>query len=211
VFSIAPSAVTQGLIWAGTDDGLIQVTRDEGKNWSNVTPKDLPEWSRVSLIEASPFDPGKAYVAIDRHQNDDLGIYIYKTTDYGASWVRLGNGIPEGDFVRAVREDPKRKGLLYAGTERGIYVSFDDGANWRSLKLNLPNTPVHDRSGFSTTSRLVGSLPIRLRATKRICISPQPPIAFTMAKRRASMFSTEQIRPTARSSITTSRRRPKMK
>ncbi len=144
VFSIAPSQVVKGLIWAGTDDGLIQITRDEGKNWSNVTPKDLPEWSRVSLIEASPFEAGTAYVAIDRHQNDDLGVYIYKTADYGASWVRLGNGIPEGAFVRAVREDPKRKGLLYAGTERGIYVSFDDGAHWRNLQLNLPNVPVHD-------------------------------------------------------------------
>jgi photosystem II stability/assembly factor-like uncharacterized protein len=144
VFAIAPSPLVKGLIWAGTDDGLVQVTRDEGKNWSNVTPKDLAEWSRVSLIEASPFDAGTAYVAIDRHQNDDLGIYIYKTTDYGATWIRLGNGIPEGAFVRAVREDPKKKGLLYAGTERGIYVSFDDGAHWRSLQLNLPNTPVHD-------------------------------------------------------------------
>jgi photosystem II stability/assembly factor-like uncharacterized protein len=144
VFAIAPSAVAKGLIWAGTDDGLIQLTRDEGKNWANVTPKDLPEWSRVSLIEASPFEAGKAYVAIDRHQNDDVGIYIYKTTDFGASWKRLGNGIPEGAFVRAVREDPKREGLLYAGTEHGIYVSFDDGEHWRSMQLNLPNVPVHD-------------------------------------------------------------------
>ena len=144
VFSIAPSPVAKGLIWAGTDDGLIQITRDEGKNWTNVTPKNLPEWSRVSLIEASPFDAATAYVAIDRHQNDDLGIYIYKTADFGATWTRLGDGIPEGAFVRAVREDPKRKGLLYAGTERGIYVSFDDGAQWRSLQLNMPNVPVHD-------------------------------------------------------------------
>ncbi len=144
VFAIAASPLVKGLIWAGTDDGLVQITRDEGKNWTNVTPKDLPEWSRVSLIEASPFDAGTAYVAIDRHQNDDLGVYIYKTADYGATWSRLGNGIPEGAFVRAVREDPKRKGLLYAGTERGIYLSFDDGAHWRSLQLNLPNVPVHD-------------------------------------------------------------------
>ncbi|MGB9237104.1 MAG: hypothetical protein WCC04_22070 [Terriglobales bacterium] len=144
VFSIAPSPVAKGLIWAGTDDGLIQLTRDEGKNWTNVTPKDVPEWSRVSLIEASPFEAGAAYVAIDRHQNDDLGVYIYKTGDYGATWTRVGSGIPEGAFVRAVREDPKRKGLLYAGTERGVYVSFDDGGHWRSLQLNLPNVPVHD-------------------------------------------------------------------
>jgi photosystem II stability/assembly factor-like uncharacterized protein len=144
VFSIAPSPLTKGLIWAGTDDGLIQITRDEGKNWANVTPKDLAEWSRISLIEASPHDAGTAYVAVDRHQNDDLAPYIYKTTDYGATWSRITAGIPEGDFVRAVREDPKKKGLLYAGTERGVFVSFDDGAHWRSLQINLPITPVHD-------------------------------------------------------------------
>ena len=144
VFSIAPSPLAKGLIWVGTDDGLIQITRDEGKNWTNVTPKDLAEWSRISLIEASPHDAGTAYVAIDRHQNDDLAPYIYKTTDYGATWSRITNGIPDGVFVRAVREDPKRKGLLYAGTERGVYVSFDDGAHWRSLQINLPITPVHD-------------------------------------------------------------------
>ncbi|MGD0509857.1 MAG: hypothetical protein ABSA27_18815, partial [Terriglobales bacterium] len=146
VFSIAPSPLTKGLIWAGTDDGLIQITRDEGKNWTNVTPKniDLAEWSRISLIEASPHDAGTAYVAVDRHQNDDLAPYIYKTTDYGATWSRITTGIPDGDFVRAVREDPKKKGLLYAGTERGVFVSFDDGAHWRSLQINLPITPVHD-------------------------------------------------------------------
>jgi photosystem II stability/assembly factor-like uncharacterized protein len=144
VFSIAPSPLAKGLIWAGTDDGLIQITRDEGKNWTNVTPKDLAEWSRISLIEASPHDAGTAYVAIDRHQNDDLAPYIYKTTDYGATWSRITTGIPDGAFARAVREDPKKKGLLYAGTERGVFVSFDDGAHWRSLQNNLPNTPVHD-------------------------------------------------------------------
>jgi photosystem II stability/assembly factor-like uncharacterized protein len=144
VFSIAPSPLARGLIWAGTDDGLVQVTRDEGKTWSNVTPKDLAEWSRISLIEASPHDAGTAYVAIDRHQNDDLAPYIYKTTNYGSTWTRITTGIPEGAFVRAVREDPKKKGLLYAGTERGVFVSFDDGGHWRSLQNNLPLTPVHD-------------------------------------------------------------------
>src|SRR5208337_1407410 len=148
VFSIAPSPLTQGLIWAGTDDGLIQITRDEGKNWTNVTPKDLAPWSRISLIEASPHDAATAYVSVDRHQNDDLAPYIYKTSDYGATWTRITTGIPDGAFVRAVREDPdpnpKTKGLLYAGTERGIFVSFDDGAHWRSLQNNLPNVPVHD-------------------------------------------------------------------
>ncbi len=144
VFSIAPSALAKGLIWVGTDDGLVQITRDEGKSWTNVTPKDLPEWSRVSLIEASPHDAGTAYVAIDRHQNDDLAPYIFKTSDYGKTWSRIASGIPDGAFVRAVREDPKKKGLLYAGTERGVFVSFDNGAHWRSMQLNLPITPVHD-------------------------------------------------------------------
>jgi len=144
VFTIAPSPLAKGLIWVGTDDGLIQITRDEGKSWTNVTPKDLAEWSRISLIEASPHDAGTAYVAIDRHQSDDLAPYIYKTSDYGATWSRITTGIPDGAFVRAVREDPKKKGLLYAGTERGVYVSFDDGAHWRSLQINLPITPVHD-------------------------------------------------------------------
>ena len=144
VFSIAPSPLAKGLIWVGTDDGLVQVTRDEGKTWTNVTPKDLAEWSRISLIEASPHGAGTAYVAVDRHQNDDLAPYIYKTTDYGATWSRITTGIPDGVFVRAVREDPNKKGLLYAGTERGVFVSFDDGAHWRSLQINLPITPVHD-------------------------------------------------------------------
>jgi photosystem II stability/assembly factor-like uncharacterized protein len=144
VFSIAPSPLAAGLIWAGTDDGLIQLTRDEGKTWSNVTPKDIPEWSRISLIEASPLDAGTAYVAVDRHQNDDLAPYTYKTSNYGSTWTRITAGIPNGTFVRAVREDPKKKGLLYAATERGVFVSFDDGAHWRSMQLNMPNVPVHD-------------------------------------------------------------------
>src|ERR1700687_2352440 len=144
VFSIAPSPLAKGLIWAGTDDGLIQITRDEGKNWTNVTPKGLAEWSRISLIEASPHDAGTAYVAIDRHQNDDLAPYIYKTSNYGATWTRITTGIPNGVFVRAVREDPEKKGLLYAGTERGVFVSFDDGAHWRPLQITLPITPIHD-------------------------------------------------------------------
>lgn len=144
VFSIAASPLTKGLIWAGTDDGLIHVTQDEGKTWTNVTPKDLPEWSKVSLIEASPRDAGKAYVAIDRHQNDDLHPYIYRTSDYGKTWSRIVTGIPDTAFVRAVREDPKKSGLLYAGTERGVFVSFDDGAQWRSMQLNLPTAPIHD-------------------------------------------------------------------
>ena len=144
IFTVAESPLTKGLIWVGTDDGLIQITRDAGKSWANVTPKDLPEWSRVSLIDASPHDAGTAYVAVDRHQNDDLRPYIYKTSDYGQTWTKVTNGIPDGSFVRAVREDPKKRGLLFAGTENGVFVSFNDGADWRSIKLNLPTTPVHD-------------------------------------------------------------------
>ncbi len=144
IFALAESPITKGLLWVGTDDGLVQITRDEGKNWSNVTPKDMPGWSRVSQVEASPHDAGTAYVAVDRHQDDDLRPYIYKTSDYGQTWTKLTNGIPDGSFVRAVREDPKKRGLLYAATENGIYISFNDGADWRSLKLNLPTTPVHD-------------------------------------------------------------------
>ena len=144
IFALAESPLTKGLIWVGSDDGLIHVTRDGGKNWTNVTPKDLPDWSRISLIEASPHDAGAAYVAVDRHQLDDYHPYVYKTSDYGKSWTKITNGIADNTFVRAVREDPKQRGLLYAGTETGVYVSFDDGANWRSLQLNLPTTPVHD-------------------------------------------------------------------
>lgn len=144
IFALAESPITKGLLWVGTDDGVIQLTKDEGKIWTNVTPKDMPEWSRISQIDASPFDVGTAYVAVDRHQFDELKPYIYETTDYGKTWTKLGAGIPDRTFVRVVREDPKKRGLLYAGTEEGVYVSFNDGANWRPLKLNLPTTPVHD-------------------------------------------------------------------
>jgi photosystem II stability/assembly factor-like uncharacterized protein len=144
IFAVAESPVAKDEIWAGTDDGLVQLTRDGGKHWTNVTPKELPEWSRISLIEASPRDAGTAYVAVDRHQNDDYRPYIFKTTDFGATWTKLVNGIPNGTFVRAVREDPKKPGLLFAGAENGVYVSFNNGADWKQLKLNLPTVPVHD-------------------------------------------------------------------
>jgi hypothetical protein len=120
------------------------VTQDDGQSWRNVTPKDMPEWSMVSIIEPSPHDAASAFAAIDRHKLDDLKPLIYKTHDGGKTWSRIVNGIPEGAYVRAVREDPRRKGLLYAGTELGVYVSFDDGARWQPLQLNLPVAPVHD-------------------------------------------------------------------
>jgi photosystem II stability/assembly factor-like uncharacterized protein len=144
IFSVAESPVEKGLIWAGSDDGLVHVTRDGGGNWTDVTPKEMPEWSMVSLIEASPHNAGTAYLAIDRHRLDDLRPYIYKTADYGKTWSKITSGIPENSFVHAVREDPRNKGLLYAGTETGVMVSFDDGAHWQPLQLNLPTTPIHD-------------------------------------------------------------------
>jgi photosystem II stability/assembly factor-like uncharacterized protein len=144
VFALAESPLQRGMLWAGTDDGLIHLTRDDGKTWTNVTPKDLPEWSMVSIIDASHHDAGTAYVAIDRHKLDDFKPLIYKTHDYGQTWTRITNGIPPGSYTRAVREDPKVKGLLYAGTETGVYFSLDDGAHWQSLQLNLPTSPVHD-------------------------------------------------------------------
>jgi photosystem II stability/assembly factor-like uncharacterized protein len=144
IFAIAESPLDKNLVWVGTDDGLVQVTRDGGKNWSNVTPRDLPDWSLISIIDPSPHDAGTAYVAVDRHRLDDFHPYIYKTTDYGRSWTKLVTGLPDTAFVHVVRVDPARKGLLYAGTETGIYSSFDDGAHWQSLQMNLPVAPVHD-------------------------------------------------------------------
>ncbi len=144
IFSVAESPLQKDLIWAGTDDGLIHLTRDGGKNWTKVTPAGMPEWSLVSLIEASPSSAGAAYVAVDAHKLDDLKPYIYKTADFGKTWTKITNGIPDTAYVHAVREDPVRKGLLFAGTETGLFVSFNDGADWQPLQLNLPQTPIHD-------------------------------------------------------------------
>ena len=144
VSTIAASSLNGELIWAGSDTGVIHVTRDGGKTWKNVTPKGLSDWSRVSLIEASNFDPAEAYAAIDRHRLDDQQPYLYRTRDYGASWQLITNGIAASSFVRAVRQDPQSKNLLFAGSELGIYLSFDDGDRWQSLQLNLPTTSVQD-------------------------------------------------------------------
>src|SRR5205807_1534739 len=144
IFTVAESPKQKGLIWVGTDDGLIQLTRDDGKTWTNVTPKGFPEWAMISLIEPSWFEAGTAYAAIDAHKIDDFKPYLFKTSDFGKTWSPVATGLPDGSYVHAVREDPKRKGLLYAGTETGAWVSFDDGAHWQALQLNLPTTPVHD-------------------------------------------------------------------
>jgi hypothetical protein len=122
----------------------VQLTRDGGKTWEKVTPKDVPEWAMISLIEASPFDAGTAYIVVDAHKLDNFKPYLFKTTDFGKNWTKITTGLPDDSYVHAIREDPKRKGLLYAGTETGIWVSFNDGANWQPLQLNLPPTPIHD-------------------------------------------------------------------
>jgi photosystem II stability/assembly factor-like uncharacterized protein len=144
IYTIGPSYVRVGEIWAGTDDGLIQLTQDEGKSWKDVTPTENTAWSKVTHIEASHFDAGTAYAAVDRHRLEDVKPYLYRTQDFGKTWKRISHGIPEGSFLNCVREDPVRRGLLYACTETGVYVSFNDGEDWQSLQLNLPVTSVRD-------------------------------------------------------------------
>jgi photosystem II stability/assembly factor-like uncharacterized protein len=146
IFAFAESPVQRGVLWAGSDDGQIHVSRDGGKSWQNVTPKAklLPEWSLISLIEPSPHDPATAYVAANRYKLDDFQPLLFRTHDYGQTWTKITNGLPGDVFTRAIREDPERAGLLFVGTETGIYVSFDDGEHWQSLQLNLPVVPVHD-------------------------------------------------------------------
>jgi photosystem II stability/assembly factor-like uncharacterized protein len=144
IFSVVESPTQKDLIWAGTDDGLVHLTRDGGQKWENVTPKAMPEWGTVSMIEASPRDAGTAYLVVERHKMDDFAPYVFKTTDFGKTWTKLVAGIPANDYVHAVRVDPSRPGLLFAGTEQGVYVSFDDGAHWQALQINLPVVPVND-------------------------------------------------------------------
>jgi photosystem II stability/assembly factor-like uncharacterized protein len=144
IFTVAESPVQAGVIWAGSDDGLVHLTRDGGNNWTDVTPKDVPQWSVISLMDPSPFSAGTAYMAVDNHQQDDFKPYAYRTDDFGKTWTKITQGIPDGAYVHVVRADPVRKGLLYAGTETGVYVSFNDGAAWQPLKLNLPTAPVRD-------------------------------------------------------------------
>jgi photosystem II stability/assembly factor-like uncharacterized protein len=143
IYTVAPSYKDANTIWAGTDDGLIHVTRDAGRTWQNVTPPALTSWSKVSLIDAGRFDAGTAYAAVNRFRLDDLRPHVYRTHDGGKSWTEIVKGLPN-DPVNAVREDPRRKGLLYAGTERAVYVSFDDGDEWQPLRLNMPATSIRD-------------------------------------------------------------------
>ncbi|MES2003690.1 MAG: glycoside hydrolase [Bacteroidota bacterium] len=144
IYTIAPSYKDINTIWAGTDDGLIQVTRDGGKNWKNVTPPEITSWSKISLMDAGHFDNNTVYAAVNRIRCDDMQPYAYKTNDGGKTWKLITNGLPANEPINVVREDPKRKGLLYAGSENAVYVSFDEGEHWQSLRLNMPATSIRD-------------------------------------------------------------------
>ncbi|WP_422362030.1 WD40/YVTN/BNR-like repeat-containing protein [Reichenbachiella sp.] len=144
IFAVAESPKQEGVIWVGSDDGLVHLTKDGGKNWMNITPAGMPEWMMINSIELDPFVEGGAYIAGTRYKLGDNKPYLYKTKDYGQTWQQITNGIPSDHFTRVVRADPKRKGLLYAGTENGMYISFDDGASWQTLQMNLPIVPITD-------------------------------------------------------------------
>lgn len=155
IFTVAESPKRPGVLWAGSDDGLVHVTEDGGKTWRNVTPPGIPEWIQINSIDASPHDPGTAWVAATMYKSDDFRPYLYRTTDYGKSWTKIVNGIPEDAFTRVIREDPAAKGVLYAGTETGLYVSFNNGDLWQSLQLNLPVVPITDLAVHAREDDLV--------------------------------------------------------
>ena len=144
IFALAPSPHEKGVLWAGSDDGLVHITRDDGKTWQDVTPKGIPEWVQINAIDVSPQEKGGAYVAATMYKFDDFRPYLYRTSDYGKTWTKIVNGIPDGAFTRVVRADPVRRGLLFAGTETGLYVSFDDGSSWQPFQRNLPAVPITD-------------------------------------------------------------------
>tara|TARA_B110000046_G_scaffold185695_2_gene228661 strand:+ start:9988 stop:13095 length:3108 start_codon:yes stop_codon:yes gene_type:complete len=144
IFAATESAFESGLIWTGSDDGLVHISKNNGTTWDNITPKRMPEWMMINCIEVDPFTKGGAYIVGTKYKSGDYKPYIYKTENYGKSWEKITNGIADEDFTRALRADPKRKGLLYAGTERGMYISFNDGKNWQSFKQNLPIVPITD-------------------------------------------------------------------
>ena len=157
IFTVMESPVEKGTIWAGSDDGLVHVTRDGGKTWQNVTPPGMPEWIQINSIDASSIEAGAAYVAATRYKLDDFNPYLYKTSDYGKTWKKITNGIPDDAFTRVIREDPNHRGLLFAGTETGMYASFDDGENWQSLRLNLPVVPITDLAVLKREKDLVAA------------------------------------------------------
>ncbi len=194
IFSVGPSKVDIDVIWTGSDDGLVHVTRDGGETWTDVTPSDMPEFGRVSQIDASAFDAGRAYVSVRRPLLDDFAPYIWKTADYGRTWTKIVSGIPHGAYVNAVREDPNRAGLLYAGTNRGVWVSYDDGASWQELNPGLPTIPItnvvveHDELAIASHGRgfwvLDNMAPIRQAdagVTDRAVRLFDPPAAYRSA------------------------------
>lgn len=144
IFAAQESALQEGLLWVGSDDGLVHVTKDGGENWENVTPKGMPEWMMINSVEPSVFDAGTCYIAGTKYKSGDFAPYLYKTVDYGKTWTKITNGIASEHFTRVLREDPIQKGLLYAGTETGMYISFNDGKNWNPFQLNLPIVPITD-------------------------------------------------------------------
>ena len=144
IYTIAPSPLTIPMLWIGTDDGLLWRTTDDGRTWRNVTPATITPWSRVTMLEASHFDVNVAYASVDRHQLQDFDPYIYRTRDQGKSWQLIARGLPKGEYVHTIKEDPKVQGTLFAGTERGAYISVNDGDDWLPLQLNLPVTSVRD-------------------------------------------------------------------
>ena len=193
IFAVGPSKRTTNVIWTGSDDGIVSVTKDAGKTWSNVTPKDMPDLGRVSLIDASAFDSATAYVAVKRFLLDDKAPYIFRTHDFGKTWTKIVTGIRDDDFVHAVREDPTRKGLLYAGTQHGVYISYDDGDHWESLRRICPtfrcgtsSSPITTSrsrrtaagsTSSTTSSRCVSTTPRRCPRAIRSCSSRRRPFA----------------------------------
>ena len=152
VFALGPGKKNVNVIWAGSDDGLIHVTRNGGQTWTNVTPKDMPEFGRVSQIDASSFDDGTAYVAVKRPLLNDVAPYVFRTHDFGKTWTKVVNGIRPNDYVHAVREDPTRKGLLYAGAQHGMYISYDDGDSWQASRSICPTC--RSRTSWSTDNSI---------------------------------------------------------
>jgi hypothetical protein len=144
IFALVESPHERDVLWAGTDDGLVHLTRDRGRAWQPVTPPELPEWALISVVEPSPHDAGTCYVAATRYKHDDLRPYLFKTADYGRTWKRISEGLPHGEITRVIREDPGCRGLLYCGTESGVWLSLDDGGSWQRLRGNLPVAPIHD-------------------------------------------------------------------
>ena len=144
IFAAAESPITEGMLWVGSDDGLVHLSKNGGKNWEDVTPKGMPEWMMINSIEPSHFDEGTCYIAGTKYKTGDFAPYLYKTTDYGKTWKKITAGIADEHFTRVLREDPNQKGLLYAGTETGMYISFNDGSSWETFQLNLPIVPITD-------------------------------------------------------------------